>query len=208
MSNKGNKPKEKTSSPNVEISKLWVGAAVTILVALIGLLGALLSNQAFTTRLFPSPTPVLPTTSSLDQALTQVAVNTQQANFLNTAIAVATQTANSFATQQYVYAYQTAQANIELTRISQQAQQDVATQQALNAENTAQAVVSTQQVSTAIAFSQMTKSEKALQFFNIASTINSVVFDSFDDDHNGWSPTKNKYSGLSLMRAGEPEFEA
>ena len=157
-----------------------------------------------TATITPSAT-VIPTSTVPDPflELTAIASETKSAENRATAIAQITQMAGATSTQQYISildsVMKTGQANLELTKINDKAQQTLIaeqTQQALNAEATAQFIVSNQQTATAVANNQSV--EQVLSFANNLPNLPVSFFDTFEHNENGWSPKSSDEYSVSM----------
>jgi hypothetical protein len=193
----------------------------TVVIAIIALASAILGafingifgNGVLVNKIFATETPTI-TPSAIISApyleLTAMANETKSAEQRATAIALLTQAAGATSTQQYISVLQTAKADLEVTRIVGQAQQQLATEQALNAEATAQSYISTQQAATAIVNEQ--SSGQILSFVDKLPDLPDSFFDTFDDNKNGWSPKNgNGYSvavndGLLKVNFSNPDY--
>ncbi len=190
--------------PKKQVSFLSLSLFVIAALLLGFISGTLLYSKSSTGATQPIQ-PRLPTVSASpiisarDIELTAIASETQKAEQRNTLVALVTKEAGATATQNYISLLQTAQANLEATRISEQAQQQVATEQAQRAESTAQAIISAQQTATAIVNNQ--KVTQLLSFVEQVPNLPVSFYDSFETDKNGWSP-KN-YDDYSISLKGD-----
>lgn len=184
----GNKPSAKPKP-----KKLDTGVLIAIIALTSAVLGAfingifgdgILVSQLFATKTpTNTPSPIIP---DAYLELTAIAQETQRAEQRATAVAQFTQEAGATATQRYIEVLQTVQAELEVTRIYQQAQQQVATEQAQNAEATAQSIISFQQTATASANDQ--RIGQILSFAGQIPNLPISFSDSFEYNDNGWSP--------------------
>jgi hypothetical protein len=180
VQSKAEKPKQ-TNNPAILIA--IIGALATIIAAT---LGASFGNAELI-RIFLSPPTSTPTPlTSFEQILTADAIDAQRVSDKATIVAQATQTAQAVATQQYLDAYDKALNALEVTRVFEQAQQDVATKQVLSAQLTAQSDISSQ--GTATASSIQTIQGKMENFWLQSPNIQPIFIDSFDNDSSGWFP--------------------
>lgn len=143
------------------------------------------------------PPPTLTLTPDPFIEITAIFQETETAKQRNTAVFQVTEAAGATATQHYVEVLQTVQAEMEATRIYEEAQQQIATQQAGEAMATAQSIIVFQQTATAIAEEQskrdLVSMMDKLADFPIAFT------DTFDDDSNGWSPKKGNGYDVTIQ---------
>lgn len=187
------------NKPSAKPKKIDTGVLIAIIALASAVLGAftngifgngILVNQLFATKTpTNTPSPIIP---DAYLALTAIAKETQVGNQRASAVAQFTQEAGATATQRYIDVLQTVQVELEVTRIYQQAQQQVATEQAQNAEATAQAIISIQQTASALANSQMGGQVEQV------SNLPILFYDSFDDNTNGWSPKNYHDYSISL----------
>lgn len=191
------KPKRKKLDTNVLI-------AIIALISAVGgaFINGIFGNGVLINRIFASSTPTNTPSPVIPEAyleLTAIAQETQKAEQRASAVAQFTLDAGATATQRYIEVLQTVQAELEVTRIYQQAQQQVATEQAQYAEATAQSIISSQQTATAITYNQTIG--QLLGFAEQVTNLPVSFYDSFDDDKNGWSP-KN-YDDYSISLKGD-----
>jgi len=173
-----------------------VGALITSILGSDILMAQILATD--TPTLTPSPTlTATPTIPNPFLEVTAIFQETQRAEQRNTAVVQLTQAAGETATQQYIAVLQTVQAEIEATRIYEQAQQQVATEQSQNANATAQSIVLVQQTATAVA-NEQSKGQLANMIDRLPDF--TVIFsDTFDNDNNGWSPKKGKGYDVAMQ---------
>jgi hypothetical protein len=204
----------KNSTKSLLISDKPTSTDNSVKIALFSLLGVILvaflngvfGNGAFISSIFPTTTPnatVAPTLTATPTipgpyiVVTDIALETQTAEQRSTAIALLTQSVGATATQQYMAVLQTVQANMEATRIYEQAQQQVATEQARNAEATAQVIIAIQQTTTAFADKQ--NKEQIFSLNEKLSDFPIMLSDMFEDDSNGWSPKTGLGYDISIQ---------
>jgi len=194
---------DKTSTKHKPKRKLDTGVLIAIIALTSAVLGAFINgifgNGVVLNRLFGPKTPTSSPTAIISDAyleLTAIAQETRRAQQRASAVAQFTQEAGATATQRYSDVLQTVQAQLEVTRIFEQAQQQVATEQAQNAAATAQSIIAVQQTATAIANTK--RIDQLLGFADQVTGLPAALSDPFDDNQNGWSPKNYGDFSVSL----------
>jgi len=208
---------DNASSNKSKIEPTVKAAIIALIGVIIGaFLNGIFGNGVLPQMIFATKTPTMIPTSTIPAPfleLTAIADETKSAEQRVTAIAQITEMAGATATQQYISVLQTAQANLELARINDVAQQQLIatqTQQAINAASTAQIVISNQQTATAVINEQ--SSEQLLSLASALPNLPVSFSDSFDDNKNGWSPKDgNKFSvaikdGVLKVNFSDPNY--